>query len=176
MVGDGPFLWLREGAPDAGFQRLPRGGMCLSVFLFVTRGDELLLGKYANVPEWERLTGLDEARRRAYGRGWTIPASHLKFGEDPREAARRVAREVLRLPDLRVSEARVATEHYELPADPGATHYDVLFLVDAEAPPGLVVERPPWYAALEWHDWRALPASAFGRAHEDVLAHWRGRG
>jgi ADP-ribose pyrophosphatase YjhB (NUDIX family) len=173
MAGEGPFLWLNERAPSAGFQKLPEGGMCLSVFLFVKRGSELLLGKYADDNRWEQLTGLDPERRRKHGQGWTLPASHLKYGEDPRAAARRVAEDVLQLRGLRFREPRVETEFAEWTRPSGSGwHYDVWFFVDADGAPDHVV-KPPWFTALEWHDPRAVPASAWARAHEDVVARWR---
>lgn len=172
MAGDGPFLWLNETGPPSGFRRLPEGGLCLSVFLFLRRGPLLLLGKHAEHPAWERLTGLDPERVRKHGQGWTIPASHLKYGEDPRAAARRVAEEVLQLPGVQLGEPRVETEHasWERPSGRG-WHHDVWFFVDAEGAPERVA-RPPWFAELGWHDPRALPQEAWGRAHGDVAARW----
>src|SRR2546426_11304928 len=106
MDGDGPFLWLSESAPPAGFRRLPPGGMCLSAFLFVTRGGKILLGKYRDDPAWERLAGLDEERRRGHSAGWTIPASQVKYGEEPRAAARGGGEEILALRGLAYAEPR----------------------------------------------------------------------
>ena len=171
MPGEGPFLWLaREGSPH-GYHQLPPGGLCLSAFLFVRRGERVLLGKYADDARWEDLAGLDPVRRRAHGRGWTIPASHLKYGEDPREAARRVAEEILRLPGLRLSEPRVETE-VGVPArfPEMGPHYDVWFFVDAEGP--AEVEAPPWYRELAYVDPRALSPDDYGRSHGDVVARW----
>jgi ADP-ribose pyrophosphatase YjhB (NUDIX family) len=171
--GSGPFLWLTEHGPRAGFQRLPEGGLCLSTFLFVRRGELLLLGKYAPDPAaWERLTGLDPGRVERHRHGWTLPASHLKYGEDPRAAARRVAEDVLLLKGLRLAEPRVETEYavWERPSGGGA-HFDVWFFVDAEGAPEHVA-TPPWYAALAWKDPRALRAEEWGRQHQDVWAHW----
>lgn len=82
MDGTGPFLWLVKGAPRRGFRDLPHSGMCVSAFVFVQDSEgRILLGKYADDPRWEDLTGLNEDRWRTHGKGWTVPASHLKFGE-----------------------------------------------------------------------------------------------
>lgn len=171
MPGDGPFLWLSTSGPPSGYWALPPSGLCLSVFLFLRRGGRILLGKYADDPAWERLTGLDEGRRRAHGKGWTLPASHLKYGEDPRDAARRVAREVLGLADLTFTEPRVETDLYVPARFPElGNHYDVWFLVDAEVDRD--VPTPPWYAELAWHDPGALPPDAYARGHEDVVTRW----
>ena len=172
MDGSGPFLWLGEDGPPKGFRRVPPGGMCLSAFLFVRRGPEVLLGKYANDPRLEELTGLDESRRLAHGKGWTIPASQLKYGEDPRDAARRVGEEVLQIRGMAYSEPRVEVDLYEPKRFPGALHYDVWFLVDAVPADDSTLGIPPWYAELAWHDPRALPSSGYARGHEDVVARW----
>jgi len=172
MDGEGPFLWLSESAPPAGFRGLPPGGMCLSAFLFVTRGGKILLGKYRDDPAWERLAGLDEERRRVHSAGWTIPASQLKYGEDPRAAAKRVGEEILALRGLAYSEPRVEVDLYEPKRFPGRLHYDVWFLVDATLPPRARISVPPWYAHLEWQDPRTLPAPAYARSHEDVVSRW----
>src|SRR6266516_3730441 len=97
MSDRGPFLWISRHSPPAGFTEPPRGGMCVCAFLFVTRDDQILLGKYADDPKWEELAGLDQGRRRTNANGWTIPASHLKFGEDPASGLPRI------LPDLEVT-------------------------------------------------------------------------
>lgn len=172
MAGDGPFLWLSEHGPPSGFHHLPDGGMCLSAFLFVKRGNKILLGKYAEDPAWEKLTGLDPERLRIHGKGWTIPASHLRYGEDPRDAARRVGEEVLGLRGMRYSEPRVEVDLYEPKRFPGLLHYDVWFLVDAALPGKATVAKPPWYAALEWQDPRKLSPEAYARSHEDVVERW----
>src|SRR3972149_11009314 len=113
MPGQGPFRWLSKNGPPAGFWDVPPGGMCRSAFLFVKRGRRILLGKYADDPKWEELAGLEPERRRVHGSGWTSPASQLKYGEDPRDAARRVGQQMLAVPDLRYSEPRVEVDLYE---------------------------------------------------------------
>lgn len=122
MPGDGPFLWLLKSGPPAGFWNIPPGGMCVCAFLFARRGPEILLGKYRDDPRWESFAGLDKTRRRVHGAGWTIPASHLKYGEDPRAAARRIAEEILEIPGMAFSEPRVEVDVYEPKRFPGNLH------------------------------------------------------
>lgn len=172
MAGTGPFLWISKNAPPAGFQQFPPGGMCLSVFVFVERRGQILLGKYKDDPKWEELAGLDPDRRRNHGRAWTIPASHLKFGEDPRDAGRRIGEEILQIPGSRYSEPRTEVDLYESKLAPGNKHYDIWFFVDAVLPSGHELRVPPWYADLTWQDPRALPPTAYARSHEDVVARW----
>ena len=95
---DDTFLWLAPFAPPKGYTTVPPGGMCLCVFLFVIRGNRVLLGKYKEHPAWEKIAGMDEKRVKNNMHGFTLPASHLKFGEDPSDAARRIGKEILYAP------------------------------------------------------------------------------
>ena len=172
MSGEGPFLWLSKDAPPAGFRELPAGGMCLSAFLFARRGREILLGKYRDDARWEALAGLDESRRRIHSAGWTIPASQMKYGEDPRAAARRIAEEILGIQGVKLSEPRAEVDLYEPKRFPGRFHYDVWFLVDGTPPKGWALKAPPWYAELAWKDPATTAPSEYARGHEDVVARW----
>ncbi len=172
MPGDGPFLWIRDQSSPLGFWHAPEGGMCINAFLFVRKGHQILLGKYADDPKWEELAGLDASRRRANAGGWTLPASHLKFGEEPRDAARRVGEQILQIPGMTFSEPRAESDFYEAKFAAGKMHYDLWFFVDATPPRSYELRKPPWFAALEWQDPKALPASAYARSHEDVVARW----
>jgi len=167
------FLWLAPFAPPKGYTRVPAGGMCLCVFLFVVKGREVLLGKYREHPAWEKIAGLDAGRVKANQHGLTLPASHLKFGEDPLEAARRVAEEILMLPEgLTYSEPLVQTFFYETARLPGEMHFDVLFFYDVVINEGFQTSLPPWYASLEWFDVDALINQKYARQHEDVISAW----
>lgn len=173
MVGTGPFLWLSPNGSPRGYHSLPPGGLCLSVFLFLRRGDEVLLGKYADHPRLEDVAGLDATRRQAHGKGWTIPASHLKYGEDPRDAAKRVAKDMLGLRDLTFTEPRVEVElgvPARFPDMP--PHMDVWFFVEARVPDGFEAARPEWFRELAFVDPATLVASDYGRSHEDIMARW----
>jgi len=172
MPGTGPFLWLMKHAPPSGFQQLPPGGMCVCAYLFVTRRGQILLGKYADDARWEALAGLDPDRRRTHGKGWTVPASHLKFGEDPRDAARRVGDEALGISGSRYSEPRSEIDFYPSKMVPGEMHYDIWFFIDGTPPKEYELRVPPWYSELSWQDPRAVPASEYTRGHEDVVARW----
>jgi len=172
MAGQGPFMWLSPSGSPYGFHELPPGGLCLSAFVFVTCGDKLLLGKYADDSAWETLAGLDATRRRVHGRGWTIPASHLLYGEDPRAAGRRVCEEILLLPNLELSEPRVETELGVPERFPEmGEHYDVWFFLNARLATE-DVRVPPWYAELKWTRIGDLDENALARGHWHVLRKW----
>jgi ADP-ribose pyrophosphatase YjhB (NUDIX family) len=172
MPGNGPFLFLSKTGPPAGFWDVPPGGMCVSAFLLVRRGSEILLGKYKDDPRWEAMAGLDESRRRTHGAGWTIPARQLKFGEDPREAAHEIAEEILQVHGMTISEPRAEVDLYEPKQAPGKLHYDIWFLFDGTPPKAWTLTVPSWYAELGWHDPKTLPATEYARGHQDVVARW----
>ena len=172
MPGDGPFLWSREQSSPSGFWHPPVGGMCVNAFLFVRRGPKILLGKYADHPKWMELAGLDSTRLPANAGGWILPASHLKFGEEPRAAARRVGEEILQIPGMAYTEPRVETDFYEAKFAAGEMHYDIWFFVDAMPPASWEIKPLPWFADLAWQDPRSLPPSAYARSHQDVVASW----
>ncbi|MBA4423846.1 MAG: hypothetical protein C0390_12245 [Syntrophus sp. (in: bacteria)] len=171
------FLWLAPFAPPKGWTGVPRGGMCLCAFLFVRSGGKILLGRYADHPAWEQLCGMDAGRVKANARGWTLPASHLKFGEDPRDTARRIGEEILTLDKgLVYSEPYVKTFFYEPAIAPEEKHFDVLFLFDVSVEAGVKIRKPLWYEALEWFDIGAVQSEQFARQHEDVVETWLKKG
>jgi len=175
--GESSFLWMAPVAPPRGWKNVPQGGMCLCTFLFVLREGKVLLGRYADHPAWEELCGMESRRVKANAGGWTIPASHLKFGEDPREAARRIGEEILLLDKgLVYSEPYVKTFLYEPAIAPGERHFDVLFLFDAPLEAGAEIRTPPWYEALAWFDIGEMQRDRFARQHEDVAEAWKKRG
>jgi ADP-ribose pyrophosphatase YjhB (NUDIX family) len=168
-----PFLWLAPFAPPQGCTTVPRGGMCLCAFLLVVSAEKILLGKYAPHPAWERLAGMEDKRIRANTHGWTLPARHLKFGEDPRETARHIGEEILLLDrGLSYPEPRVATFFYEPAGAPGEMHYDVHFLFELSLGNDPELRTPPWYATLAWFDIGTLPNGQFARQHQDVVEAW----
>ncbi len=168
-----PFLWLAPFAPPQGCTAVPRGGMCLCAFLFVVSDDRILMGKYAPHPAWERLAGMDDRRIRANAQGWTIPGRHLKFGEDPREAARHIGEEILLLEGgLAYPEPQVATFFYEPAIAPGEMHYDVHFFFEISLGGSGELRTPPWYETLAWFDIGTARHEQFARQHGDIVDAW----
>jgi ADP-ribose pyrophosphatase YjhB (NUDIX family) len=170
---DETFLWLAPFAPPRGYKSVPAGGMCLCAFLFVVKGNKVLLGKYKEHPAWEKIAGMDEKRVTNNMYGYTLPASHLKLGEDPSDAARRIVKEILLLPEgFLLSEPAVQTFFYEVAVAPGEMHFDVLFLYDVILDESIKTTLPPWYASLDWFDTDILMKQTFARQHEDVVSAW----
>jgi hypothetical protein len=180
MAGKGPYLWINKYAPPAGFQRVPPGGMCIGVFLFVRRGNRLLMGKVRPHPAWAKLAGENASRMGKDARGWKIPARQLRLGEDPRDAAREIGESMLGIRGMAYSEPRVEVEFWKLGAEASGPperrkmfHFDMWFLVDAALGSGRSVAVPPWFAELSWVDAASLKSREWGRFHDDVFARWK---
>jgi ADP-ribose pyrophosphatase YjhB (NUDIX family) len=180
MDGDGPFLWLNPYGPARGFQRMPVGGMCVSVFLFVERDGKVLAGKYQPHPGWVEMAGLDESRVTRDAGRWTLPARQLKMGEDPRDAARQIGTEILGIEDIEYGEPRVETDWWVLGEDAWGPperkkmhHFDIWFFVDGKLPAGVQPQAPPWYSQVGWVDPATADSATWGRLHEDVVERWR---
>jgi len=182
MRGEGPYLWINKYAPPAGFHRVPPGGMCIGVFLFVGRGRRLLLCKVRDHPAWLELAGEEPSRVRADAGRWKLPARQLRLGEDPRDAARQIGEDILGLKGLRYGEPRVEVEFWKLgdqasgpPARRKLFHFDMWLLVDATLPSKVDVRPPAWFSQLSWQDPDSIPEKGWARFHDDVVARWKRR-
>src|SRR5439155_1704537 len=94
---------------------IPAGGVCLSAFVIVTdtgHPTNVLMGHMNPRAPWDHIGALDPSRVEVHSRGWMLHSSHLIFQESPGDAARRIAREQLELPNLSFSEPMVVSEAY----------------------------------------------------------------
>ena len=155
-----------EGAKPFQMDRIPEGGMCLSVFLVLWHVDRrrVLLGKVNPDHDWVRAGALSrESAEKASGR-WMLPSSHLLLYESAEDAAERVLREQLGLGwnDLKSREFHVFSEAYGKPK-----HWDTEFVFQGE-----IVQAPkgPAWRGLKFVDVSALPDAEFARNHQDILA------
>lgn len=178
-----PVRWARFGPEDRRwFCHVPRGGVCLSVFLFVrNRAGKILLGRPRLHRDWPEKGCLPTWRLRPLVREgrWILPASHLLMHEAPDHAARRVLRDwgggsgrALRLvsvesevfgPGPKVGRSRRASP----------PHWAVAFLYECrtDAKPRL---------ARGWSELRFVPLDApypvpIGRDHADLIRAYRRR-
>ncbi len=141
--------------------------MCVSSFLVSVDDDGLLIGSMKDPAAWKALdfvAGPDAAF--APGRR-VLPASHLRIGEDPEAAARRVAAEQLRaaVSDLRLSRVLTYAAPFEARRQP--LHWDFCFVYDADL---RLAETPPWFSELVRVPPQDLRRAMFARGHGDVLA------
>lgn len=141
--------------------------MCLSSFLVSLDEGGLLVGRMQDPEAWKDLD-LVASPDRAFPSGrWVLPASHVRIGEDPEAAARRIAERQLQaaLGDLRL--ARVLSYAGPFESRGQALHWDLCFMYDAD----LRVEKtPPWFAELRRVPLPDLRAADFARGHGEVLA------
>ncbi len=170
--------WTRLGpSQPKWFIHVPRGGVCVSAFVFVrNRRGDLLLGRPRYDRAWPEKGGLPLWRVREMQRTgeWVLPASHLLMQEIPERAARRIATDFVGISRSRprwlgVDSSRRATARS---AGSGTRrrrvyHWDLCFLYEVRAER---VPRPP----RAWAELRFFPSSAWkridiGRAHADLL-------
>ena len=149
-------------------REVPDGGLCLSVFLVISRTGiptDVLLGRLNNDAPWDHIGALDKARVERHSKGWMLPSSHLVLGESPDDAAKRVLLEQLGLADQPLNGPHVFSEVYDVPATGEKKHWDIEFVFQGERD-----EAPSYWV------WRELKFAAtkreeFARGHEDILSH-----
>jgi hypothetical protein len=152
---------------------VPEGGLCLSAFVVLRSGETpktVLLGKPAPEAPWEELAALEEAHLRAVGDRWILPASHLLEFESPAEAAQRVLRQQLGIPDLVLRGPEVFSEAYPSSIDPeSGTHWDLHFVFQGESPSDRPLRSAAW-RELALVNPSALTRADIARGHADILA------
>jgi len=109
---------------------VPRGGTCLSAFLVLKWKAGILVGKMAKPEMWvgRFLVGEAFAPRYVSSNKWVLPASHLKYGEKPEDAAKRVLHEQLGAGSVKLRLLQVQSHLSQDPSDPEAAHWDVCFV------------------------------------------------
>jgi ADP-ribose pyrophosphatase YjhB (NUDIX family) len=174
MTTDRRFTRFSKAPATAAFSvtEIPAEGVCLSSFLIVTetrQPTKVLMGHMNPEAPWDHIGALDQHRVELHSRGWMLPSSHLIFRESPHEAARRVAREQLDLPDLELSEPKVVSEVYTPRWFSGVTnHWDLEFLFFGKWPAAKLPHPTAW-KDLSFVDVRTTSKSEIARAHEDVI-------
>ena len=149
---------------------VPKGGTCLSSFLVLKSNGKILVGKMAKPEIWieKFLVGEMFAEKYVKSNKWILPASHLLYGEDPVDAARRVLREQLAVKDtLELSLTQVQSHLSRHPTDPDVAHWDICFVYTGEI--RQMITRPSWYSSLEFVDPVTISKDDFTRGHGDVL-------
>jgi len=147
----------------------PKGGTCLSSFLILKGKGGILVGKMARPEIWvERFfVGEQFAPTYAASNKWLLPASHLKYGEKPSDAAKRVLKEQAGLKNVKLKFLEVQSHLAEDPSDPEAAHWDICFLYEGTLKGK--VARPEWFSELRFVKPKELKRDGFTRGHGDVL-------
>ena len=148
---------------------VPKGGTCLSSFLVLKRKDAILVGKMTKPEVWVERFFMGEKFAPIYASSnkWLIPASHLKYGEKPEDAATRILVEQVGLPKSKLSLLQIQSHLSQDPKDPDVAHWDVCFVYGA----ALRKEpaTPDWFSELKFVRARQLASEDFTRGHGDVL-------
>lgn len=159
--------------PDFG---VPEGGFCLSAFLLVERDDGVLAGRMAEhrADRWTEawapnLAYYEGDRRQALFGGPRLPATYLRTGEHPDDAAGRVWADQLGFPESpQLPEPAIRSEAVDSNRRPGARHWDVAFVYRVPGPP--VEEVPEVWAELAYRDPVELAGEGLVMRHGDLLA------
>src|SRR3989442_4360209 len=174
MTTDRRFSRFSKSPATAAFSitEIPEDGVCLSAFLIVTEAHDarkVLMGHMNPKARWDHIGALDPSRVEAHSHGWMLPSSHLIFRESPDDAARRIAREQLELPDLPLSGPNVVSEVYTPRRFPGtAHHWGIEFLFPGRLAATYAPHPSPW-SELSFVDLRRIRQSEIARSHEDVI-------
>ena len=148
---------------------VPKGGTCLSSFLVLKRKDGILVGKMSKPEVWVERFFMGEKFAPIYASSnkWLIPASHLKYGEKPEDAAACILVEQVGVPKSKLSFLQVQSHLSQDPQDPDAAHWDICFVYSGTL--RKEPEMPEWFSELKFVNPRKLSTENFTRGHGDVL-------
>jgi len=150
------------------------GGTCLSSFVVVSSGNNILVGKPSKPDVWAERFFVDEAYapKIVESGKYVLPASHLAWFESPEEAAFRVLREMVNIdiPKNRVRLVDVQSHVGDGAADDNA-HWDICFVYQAELPKGYEkkLKSPEWFTEFGLKPKSRLKPDDFARGHGHVL-------
>jgi ADP-ribose pyrophosphatase YjhB (NUDIX family) len=151
------------------------GGTCLSSFLVVTRGNEILVGKMKNPQVWTERFFVGEKFAPVYASSgkYVLPGSHLAWYESPLEAAARIASEQIAHPPNSKEDIKLLDVQSYVSGDPNSTteppHWDICFAYEMKLRPGEDVKKPEWFEKLEFVDRGKLKVEDFTRGHGEIL-------
>jgi hypothetical protein len=155
---------------------VPPSGTCISAFVSITDGPNILLGKMAKPEIWvdRFFVGEDRAPTYASSGKYVLPASHLKWYESPLEAAERVVEEQAALPVLKKGLKLVDVESF-VSGDPNdeqnPPHWDICMVYETRIPTSLAkkLPKPEWFEDYGMKKKSSLSPEDFTRGHGDVL-------
>jgi len=152
------------------------GGTCLSTFVLVSIGQNVLVGKMTRPEIWtERfLVGPSFAPVYTSSGKYVLPARHLHWYESPLEAARSVMQDQVGLdvPKGKISLADVQSfVSGETTNEDEPPHWDICFIYRTRVSKTQAsrLRRPLWFSELSFKSLRELGPGDFTRGHGDVL-------
>jgi hypothetical protein len=157
-------------------RNVPPGGTCLSSFVFMSNGRNILVGKMGRPDIWiERfLVGPKFAPVYAGSGKYVLPARHLHWYESPFEAAISVVRDQVGfdVPKSKVSLVDVQSHvSGDMDNEKEPPHWDICFLyrVQVSNVQASKLRRPEWFSELAFKPLKSLRRDDFTRGHGDVL-------
>ena len=158
--------WARFG-PDnpSKLTHIPKGGVCISAFVVVKRGNLILLGLPRVHDAWPRKGGyakwrLVEPEMRS---AWLLPATHLQIGEHPDHAARRISHEWAGLK----GKPRFMMIQSHLRRRGRRNHWDLCIVYELRV--RRLPKCKPWWSKMQFADSAQIRRMKLGRGHKDVL-------
>lgn len=145
--------------PDPRFWS-PPSGVCLSSFVIIRKGKGFLMGRIAKPELWRKKWNLPQTSI-PWDSKWLIPASHLKYGEHPKDGAKRILKEMLGVSSYGLKFMECQSHLSE------DGHWDLCFLYEAQLKEK--IETEPWFLELRYRDPVKMSPKDFGRGHEDAL-------
>ncbi len=154
---------------------VPEGGTCLSSFLVVSRGNDVLVGKMKNPQVWVDRFFVGEKFAPVYASSgkYILPASHLAWYESPQEAALRVASEQIGYAPRSKEDLRLLDVQSFVSGDPNNNkeppHWDFCFVYELKLHTGEELKKPEWFEELKFVERGNLKVDDFTRGHGDIL-------
>jgi ADP-ribose pyrophosphatase YjhB (NUDIX family) len=154
---------------------VPEGGTCLSAFLVVSKGNEILVGKMKNPQIWVNRFFVGEKFASVYASSgkYILPASHLSWFESPQEAALRVASEQIEHSPPSKEDIRLLDVLSFVSGDPNKSaeppHWDFCFVYEMKLQPGEEIKELDWFEDLKLIERGKLKVDDFTRGHGDIL-------
>ena len=146
-----------------------KGGTCISAFVVLTGKGGVLAGKMARPDIWVEkfFVGENFAPQYAASGKWVLPASHLKFGENPEDAASRILREQLGVNGVKLTLSQVQSHLSGDPTNPDEAHWDICLIYEGKVKGE--IPKPEWFSDLKFLKPKGLSVDDFTRGHGEIL-------
>ncbi len=143
-----------------------KDALCVSAFLVSMNDDGLLLGRMRSPKAWEPLDFVKAKGDAFRGDRWVLPAAHLKMGEHPDAAAKRIVSDQLQAVASSLKLWQVFSFVGALPERGQDFHWDLCFVYQADLE---LVKEPPCFTELQRVSPSGLSSDMFARGHGEVL-------
>jgi hypothetical protein len=157
-------------------ENVPPGGTCLSSFVAVLNGRNILVGKMTRPEIWvERfLVGPKFAPKYTSSGKYVLPARHLHWYESPLDAAHSVLWDQVGLKVPRGKILLVDSQSHvsgDVNSEDEPPHWDICFLLRTQVSrrDASRLHRPEWFSELTFRPLDSLKPEDFTRGHGDVL-------